>query len=237
MVGTTRGISATPRIGNLKTGRSIHYTNQTSLMIKILKSPSLEMKPLAENTHRLIVFLRFSLILISLSLAQITSAWAEVDKDAPELGLLKRLKTNPEADELKDRKDCALAFRAIFAVGRDDQMVTVSCFRREGKPGESYFVLETVVRPISEHNSERLIKNSRELKDNEVEELLKLLDSQEMFDLPTVRSQKDDKDAIFGFAEKWDAKKGESKTIARDLSESRVMDEFLRVIYLLARTV
>ena len=176
-------------------------------MIKILRSLSLKMKLLVESAHRLNAFFRPNLILIFLSFVPITSAWAGVDTGAPELGLLKRLKTNFEADELKDRKDCALAFRAIFAVSMDDYMVTVSCFNRKGKPGESYFVLETVVRPISENDGEHLIKSRRELKDSEVEELLKLLDSWEIFDLPTVRSQKDDKDAIFGFAEKWDPKK------------------------------
>lgn len=165
------------------------------------------------------------------------SAAAESDKDAPELGLLKRLKTNLGADELKDRKDCTLALRAIFTVGRDDQMVTISRISEEGKPGGYHFVLETVVRPISENNNERLIKNTRELKDDEIEELLKLLDAREMFDLPAVRIQKNDKDAIFAFAEKWDAKKRENNIIARDLNESRVMDDFLRVIYLLARSV
>ena len=195
------------------------------------------MKHLAKNVHSITVSFLLSPILIFLCFAPITSTAKESDKDAPELGLLKRLKTNLGADELKNRKDCTLAFRAIFTVGRDDQMVTISRISEDDKPGECHFVLETVVRPISETKSECLIKNTRGLKDNEIEELLKLLDAREMFDLPAVRIQKNDKDAIFCFAEKWDSEKRENKIIARDLNESRVMDDFLRVIYWLARSV
>jgi hemerythrin-like domain-containing protein len=113
-------------------------------------------------------------------------------------------------------------------------MVAIFGRRENDKSENMSFTIETTVQIISEHGNEPIIKNQRELKNDDVAELLNVIDTTEMFELPPTRHQKDESEAVFGFAEKWTSESKMSKIIARDLRESRVMDDFFRIIYLLA---
>lgn len=88
---------------------------------------------------------------------------------------MKRMKTNLQADSLGDRKNCNLAISAIFTVGRDDYMVAIFGRRENDKSENMSFTIETTVQIISEHGNEPIIKNQRELKNDDVAELLNVI--------------------------------------------------------------
>lgn len=202
-------------------------------MMKTQMLSNCRTRPQGKNANKALVS-HWLLLIVFLSCIQSVHAKPAPDSRPLGLRMYDRLKLGMKAPDLASEPKCEQAFRVAFNAGTMDHMITIRKLRVEGTPETFHYTIETLVQILTESGSAPVVKNEHELPRDQWVEISNYATSMELFELPSAMKETEPGRGVLAYAEKWSAKSKSKKVIARDITESRVLDEIIKRMYLLA---